>query len=379
MAMHISKTSAKTIVNEISKLVKQNINLMNEQGIIIASCDKERIGQFHDGAYKIITEKLDEYYISEEKATETARKGLNLPLELDGEIVGVVGITGSYDEVINQGRLLKKMTEILLQEHRRSYHQLMDKRIKNAFMEEWLIRTGYVNEKELEERGNALKIDIHRPRRILIASVDELDTYKETQEGQSKIQKMENCIDEFLKRYEGAIHFRNAMRQVILVDRVSTADLVKVAQETAAYVYEKEKMRLNIGIDGGETNLHQAYLQAHRAWRTASDENDPIICYENLNLELLLECVPTETKEEYMDKIFKECTREEREDYIAMLHIYFKSEGSIQKTADAMYIHKNTLQYRLNKLKEMTGYDVRKPSESVALFLAMRVAYDLNN
>ena len=285
MAMHISKTSAKTIVNEISKLVKQNINLMNEQGIIIASCDKERIGQFHEGAYKIITEKLDEYYISEEKATETARKGLNLPLELDGEIVGVVGITGSYDEVINQGRLLKKMTEILLQEHRRSYHQLMDKRIKNAFMEEWLIRTGYVNEKELEERGNALKIDIHRPRRILIASVDELDTYKETQEGQSKIQKMENCIDDFLKRYEGAIHFRNAMRQVILVDRVSTADLVKTAQETAAYVYEKEKMRLNIGIDGGETNLHQAYLQAHRAWRTASDENDPIICYENLNLE----------------------------------------------------------------------------------------------
>lgn len=190
---------------------------------------------------------------------------------------------------------------------------------------------------------------------------------------------MENCIDDFLKRYEGAIHFRNAMRQVILVDRVSTADLVKTAQETAAYVYEKEKMRLNIGIDGGETNLHQAYLQAHRAWRTASDENDPIICYENLNLELLLECVPTKTKEEYMDKIFKECTREEREDYIALLHIYFKSEGSIQKTADAMYIHKNTLQYRLNKLKERTGYDVRKPSESVALFLAMRVAYDLNN
>ena len=132
MAMHISKTSAKTIVNEISKLVKQNINLMNEQGIIIASCDKERIGQFHEGAYKIITEKLDEYYISEEKATETARKGLNLPLELDGEIVGVVGITGSYDEVINQGRLLKKMTEILLQEHRRSYHQLRVRRARQC-------------------------------------------------------------------------------------------------------------------------------------------------------------------------------------------------------------------------------------------------------
>ena len=67
--MHISKTSAKQIVNEISKLVKQNINLMDETGCIIASCDKDRIGQFHEGAYKIITEKLDEYYITDECPT----------------------------------------------------------------------------------------------------------------------------------------------------------------------------------------------------------------------------------------------------------------------------------------------------------------------
>ena len=198
--MHISKTSAKQIVNEISKLVKQNINLMDEKGCIIASCDKDRIGQFHEGAFKIITEKLDEYYITDELATETARKGLNLPLELDGEIVGVVGITGSYDEVINSGRLIKKMTEILLMEKRTSYHQLMDKRVRNAFLEEWLINSGYVNYRELEERGHALNIDINRPRRVIIASVEELDKYKETQEGQSKISKFENAIDAYLNK-----------------------------------------------------------------------------------------------------------------------------------------------------------------------------------
>lgn len=379
MAMHISKVSAKNIVDEISKLVKQNVNLMNERGIIIASCDKERIGQFHEGAYKIITEKLEEYYISDEVATDTARTGLNLPLELDGEIVGVVGITGSYDEVINQGRLLKKMTEILLQERRNTYNQLMDKRIKNALMEEWLIRSGYVNYKELEERGNAINIDINRPRRIIIASVEELDSYKETQEGQSKIQKMENCIDIFLKKYEGAIHFRNALRQVVLVDRMPTQQLEKIAEQMADYVYEKEKMRLNIGIDGADTNMHEAYLQAHRAWRTASDENYSIVCYENLSLELLLNCVSVDIKEEYIDKVFKGCSEEEIKEYIAMLNIYFKAEGSIQKTADMMYVHKNTIQYRLTRLKEITGYDVRKPSESSALYIAMRVAYDLDN
>ena len=51
--MHISKNSATQIVEEISKLVKQNINLMDETGHIIASRDKSRIGDFHYGAYKI--------------------------------------------------------------------------------------------------------------------------------------------------------------------------------------------------------------------------------------------------------------------------------------------------------------------------------------
>ena len=48
--MHISKNSATQIVNEISRLVKQNINLMDETGYIIASVDKSRIGSFHYGA-----------------------------------------------------------------------------------------------------------------------------------------------------------------------------------------------------------------------------------------------------------------------------------------------------------------------------------------
>lgn len=379
MAMHISKTSARQIVNEISKLVNQNVNLMNETGHIIASCDKERIGQFHQGAYKIITEKLPEYYIDDKDATDTARRGLNLPLELDGEIVGVIGITGSYDEVINSGRLLKKMTEILLMEQRESYHQLMDKRVRNAFFEEWLISTGYVNYMELKERGHALNIDIDRPRRVFIVSVLELDQYKETQEGQSKIQKMETCVDKFLRDYDFSIHFRNTSRQIILVDRCSTKELTDIVDKLNRYVYEKTKLELCVGIDGDERDMHVAYQQAHRAWRSAADENQKVVCYENLSLEIILSCVPPEQKMEYLNKLFKECSQDEIREYITMLGIYFRTEGSINKTAELMYIHKNTLQYRLNKLKELTGYDVRKPSESAALYMAMRIAYDIDN
>ena len=97
-----------------------------------------------------------------------------------------------------------------------------------------------------------------------------------------------------------------------------------------------------------------------------------------MSLELVLSCVPTERKNEYIGKIFKGCSHDEIKEYITMLNLYFKTEGSIQKTSELMYVHKNTLQYRINKLKEISGYDVRKPGESAALYIAMRIALDLD-
>ena len=263
--MHISKNSATQIVEEISKLVKQNINLMDETGHIIASRDKSRIGDFHYGAYKIISENLEEYYIDEDDLSKGIKKGINLPLELDGGIVGVIGMTGGYEEVITSGKLLKKMTEILLMESRANYRQLMNKRVRNAFYEEWLINGGYKNA-DLEDRGMALGIDINKPRRVFIASIDELDNLKDSQQGQSQIAKFETDVDAFLKRNNYKMHFRNASRQIIIIDNMDTENVVKFAGELAGYVWEKDKFELNIGIDSAQSyDMHEAYVEAHRA------------------------------------------------------------------------------------------------------------------
>ncbi|MFQ9679345.1 MAG: PucR family transcriptional regulator [Ruthenibacterium lactatiformans] len=50
---------------------------------------------------------------------------------------------------------------------------------------------------------------------------------------------------------------------------------------------------------------------------------------------------------------------------------YFAAEGSIQAAADALYIHKNTLQYRLKRLEELTGCDVRRPSQAPVFYMAV--------
>ena len=45
-------------------------------------------------------------------------------------------------------------------------------------------------------------------------------------------------------------------------------------------------------------------------------------------------------------------------DYLHILEVYFDHDCSISHTADALYCHKNTLSYKLNKIKELLDYDI---------------------
>ena len=161
---------------------------------------------------------------------------------------------------------------------------------------------------------------------------------------------------------------------------MDTENVVKFAGELAGYVWEKDKFELNIGIDSAQSyDMHEAYVEAHRAWTAAAEKHEQIICYEDISLELLISNVPTEIKLEYLKKVFKDMDYNDVCENIALLKAYFNAQGSIQKAADNLYIHKNTLQYRISKLKEITGLDVRKPTESPALYLAYIITDELIN
>ena len=190
--MRITKKSAQQIVEEIGKLVRQNINLMDETGHIIASNDPARIGKFHEGAYRIISQHLPEFYITPELENELpdVRRGINLPIVVDGQLQGVIGITGDYDAVIEYGQIVKKMAEILIRERSELDNRQLDLRVRSRFLEDWILGTGLNNPRTLSERGFALGIDIRSPRRCIVASAMDREKYTDSLDGQMILEKM---------------------------------------------------------------------------------------------------------------------------------------------------------------------------------------------
>ena len=78
-------------------------------------------------------------------------------------------------------------------------------------------------------------------------------------------------------------------------------------------------------------------------------------------------CVNEQAKKEYLGKIL---TGLEKED-IDLLKVYFSTDMSLKDTSEKLFLHKNTLQYKLNRIEKLTGYNPRMFSGAVRLFLAI--------
>ena len=113
--MVIELNIARRVVSELHDAIRQPINLMDENGRIIASTDASRIGTVHSAACQAIRENMECLVVRADGEYAGSRIGVNVPLRFDGKIVGAVGITGgNYEELSRYVHLIRTTTEALL-------------------------------------------------------------------------------------------------------------------------------------------------------------------------------------------------------------------------------------------------------------------------
>ena len=90
---------ARRFIEEFTRYTEYNINIMNEKGIIIASADKERVGDFHEVAWRMLRGSEDMAVTAGQTGYPGVKPGMNLVLTVDGKREGVVGLTGDPEEI----------------------------------------------------------------------------------------------------------------------------------------------------------------------------------------------------------------------------------------------------------------------------------------
>lgn len=175
--MHITQKSAQNIVNEMKASIHRDINIMDENGVILASTDPARRGKLHQGALAIIREGLDCLTVRQDEPERGIQRGVNLPVTLRGQLEGVIGITGEPEEVAVFGEIIRHMTEIMLEAAYQQEELELLQRSRSLFVENWLF-DAQPDWTELQVRGRLLGIDISQPYTVAVLNTggDEEDT-----------------------------------------------------------------------------------------------------------------------------------------------------------------------------------------------------------
>lgn len=104
---------AQRLVDQVAASVAHNVNLMDADGVIIASLDRSRLGLTHWAAARAAAERAA-VRVHGDNARDGVRPGVNAPLIVDGAVLGVVGVTGDPDEVEEVATLLLLALRLIL-------------------------------------------------------------------------------------------------------------------------------------------------------------------------------------------------------------------------------------------------------------------------
>ncbi|WP_028547067.1 PucR family transcriptional regulator [Paenibacillus taiwanensis] len=90
-----------------------------------------------------------------------------------------------------------------------------------------------------------------------------------------------------------------------------------------------------------------------------------------LHLEQLVYSIPDEVRKQFMKRVVTKTEQFGDSETMGTLQTFFQYDCSVSETAKRLYIHRNTLLYRLDKIKQETGLDVRSFSDAVLVKLIL--------
>lgn len=369
--MFISKTAAYAIVQEIKEITGHNINIMDENGVIFASTDPERMGQRHQGACQVLEQGLPRLIVQADDCRPGGtRRGINLPIQLDGQTVGVIGITGAPEEVEALGSVIKRMTEIMIRDSRRQEQAELLDNARQCFIENWLF-SEEPDQAELELRGNMLGIDVTARWTVVILEVLAPPTPESPQEMRSVryVKHIRPYLDHQSKNLCAVIN----QRILLLFQAQNPFEVLTQVNQIRGELESAYHAQVCGGMSAGGRRgleIRRCYREARTACRTARAIGGRILFYDEVSLEFLADSIPPAIRRDLTELVFSSCTPEEREEVRSTVLLYFQCRGEIREMANILFVHKNTIHYRLQRIQEKTGYSLREPKGAVLLYFA---------
>ena len=164
-----------------------------------------------------------------------------------------------------------------------------------------------------------------------------------------------------------------------VTDEESTDELVQYAQALQETLMEETAHQMIVGVGGARhmlDELRESYGEARRAIEVGRNfkPEESILVYSRLILERFLMELPPDISAYYHSLLFnRKNQRLFNEEMLYTIDMFFRKDLNLSDTARQLYIHRNTLVYRLDKVQKQTGLDLRSFTDAVTFKILMEL------
>lgn len=304
-----------------------------------------------------------------------------IPLQFEEETRLIVQISETSNPHFTMEKALK-LKKIL--EHSLSFVEInprsLDPDLENEFLIELLLRDKLDDTEQMIERARVLNFDLKKARQLVFIDIRDFKTRTRGEQGRKKIREalvdlyelLQQSIttydeyafylydDKFVLLKETSEHLHEELKHIS--EQSMTAlnlEMLFVVSEPCLEVEDYYMSFKKIHA------FHQSYIK--------KETTQPLFEMKDYTVELLVLGLSEEAKSLFLhakkEKILH--VKQQNPDLLATFKVFFKSDLNTKVAAEKMYVHANTIYYRMQKLSESLEMAVFTPTDAQILYMAL--------
>ena len=349
----ISNQVLQTTIDGLKNITRIDICVMDTEGKALATTINN-VEEYEDAVMAFVESPAD---------SQVLQGYQFFKLFDDHQLEYVILAKGDSDDVYMVGKLAAFQIQNLLVAYKERYDK--DNFIKNLLLDNLLLVDIYNRAKKLHIETSVNRVV------FLIETKDEkdsnaLETVKGLFAGKSRdfitqVDEKNIILVKELKEEEGYEDMEKTAN--VILDMLNTEAMISVHVSFGTIVNEIK-------------DVSRSYKEAKMALDVGkifySDQN--VIAYSSLGIGRLIYQLPMPLCKMFIGEIFGENTPDDFDDEtIATINKFFENSLNVSETSRQLYIHRNTLVYRLDKLEKSTGLDLRVFDDAITFKIALMV------
>ncbi len=328
--------------------------VVDEDGVVISCTDLSRIGEVHgelthyftEGQQNFVHNDISYHVFSSDMHAEFA-----------------AFVEGSDVEAIRCSEMLAISLQSILHFHDEKYDKTNF--IKNVVLENILPGDIYAKARELHFATDSNRVA------LLIRVVSE--------NGISAYDVVTGLFPDKQKDFVFNVNETDTVLVKELTDDIEEEDIENLAVSIVDTLQNEHFINVVVGIGTPIANIRDlasSFKEAQNALEVGKvfDTEQTVVNYNHLGIARLIYQLPTTICEMYLKEVFKKGGLEALdEETLFTIQRFFENNLNVSETSRGLFVHRNTLVYRLEKIKKLTGLDLRIFEDAIVFKVALMV------